>query len=127
MVGRILQRLKERGALVEPVRGRLGTRRRPWHRPYAIRKPKTYAIHEPGDLVQVDTLDLRPAEGVVVKHFTGRDVISRWDVLEAHTRATTSTAERFLDSLIARMPFSIKALQVDGGSEFVGQFELACQ
>ncbi len=62
-----------------------------------------------------------------MKHFTGRDVISRWDVLEAHLRATGSTAEPFLASLEARMPFPVKALQVDGGSEFAGEFEAACQ
>ena len=38
--------------------------------------------------MQVDTLDVRPLPDVVVKHFTGRDVVSRWDVGEAHRRAT---------------------------------------
>lgn len=33
-------------------------------RPYAIRKPKDYAVQEPGDIVQVDTLDLHPFPGV---------------------------------------------------------------
>lgn len=127
MVGRILKRLKDRGALPEPLRGKLAMRRRPWQRPYATRKPKEYAVSAPGDLVQVDTLDVRPVAGGVVKHFTGRDVISRWDVLEAHLRATGSTAEQFLASLEARMPFPVKALQVDGGSEFAGEFEAACQ
>lgn len=127
MVGRILRRLKDRGALVEPLRGRLAARRQPWARPYATRKPKAYAVRAPGDLVEVDTLDVRPKDGVLVKHFTGRDVISRWDVLEAHTRATAGTAEHFLDSLLTRMPFPIQAVQVDGGSEFAGEFEAACQ
>jgi hypothetical protein len=36
----------------------------------------------PGDLVQVDTLDVRPLPGLVFKQFTARDVESRWDVLE---------------------------------------------
>lgn len=33
----------------------------------------------------------------------------------------------FLDSLRRRMPFKIKAIQVDGGSEFHAEFEQACQ
>ena len=33
----------------------------------------------------------------------------------------------FLDALEQRMPFKIKAIQVDGGSEFMAQFEEACQ
>ena len=93
----------------------------------AVRKPKGYAVDQPGDLVQVDTLDVRPVPGVVLKHFTARDIVSRWDVLEAHTRATATTAARFLDRLVARMPFPVHAIQVDGGPEFQGAFEEACQ
>ena len=65
--------------------------------PYAIRKPKQYAVSRPGDLVQVDTLDVRPLPGVVFKQFTARDVLSRWDVIQAHTRATAATAAQFLE------------------------------
>ncbi len=84
-------------------------------------------MKEPGDLVQVDTLDVRPLPGVLLKHFTARDVISRWDVLEAHTRATANTAAGFLNALQARMPFPLKAIQVDGGSEFQAAFEEGCK
>ncbi len=69
----------------------------------------------------------RPMPGVVLKHFTARDIISRWDVLEAHTRATSHTASGFIDTLLERMPFPIKAIQVDGGSEFQDAFERECQ
>ena len=127
MVGRILTRLKAGGALREPPRAGISTRKRLWRRPYAIRKPRGYPVQEPGDLVQVDTLDVRPLPGVVLKHFTARDVVSRWDVLEAHTRATANTATSFLDALQARMPFPIRAIQVDGGSEFQASFEQSCQ
>ncbi len=127
MVGRILARLKARGSLREPPPHRIVPRRRPLRRPYAMRKPKDYRVEHPGDLVQVDTLDVRPLPGLVFKHFTARDVISRWDVIELHTRATAAIASRFLETLQARMPFRIKALQVDGGSEFAADFEMACR
>ena len=65
--------------------------------------------------------------GVTFKQFTARDVVSRWDVIQAHTRATASAATAFLDTLQHRMPFPIRAVQVDGGSEFAAEFELACQ
>ena len=126
MVGRILTSLTRRGVLREPPHARLSTRKRV-RRVYAIRKPPDYVVTQPGDLVQVDTLDVRPLPGVILKHFTARDVISRWDVLEAHTRATALTATHFLTTLQARMPFPITALQVDGGSEFAADFETACQ
>ena len=77
--------------------------------------------------MQVDTLDLRLLPGVVVKQFTARDVVSRWDVVEAHRRATSLTAARFLQTLLQRMPFPIRAVQVDGGSEFAATFEQACR
>ncbi len=54
-------------------------------------------------------------------------MVSRWDVLQAHTRATAQTATQFLDALQQRMPFPIRAVQVDGGSEFAADFEQACQ
>jgi putative transposase len=128
MVGRILRQLKQQGRLIEPLRsGVPGSRRALRSRPYAIRKPKQYAVSRPGDLVEVDTLDVRPLPGVVFKQFTARDVISRWDVIQAHTRATAQTAAQFLDTLQHRMPFPIRALQVDGGSEFAAEFEQACQ
>jgi putative transposase len=92
-----------------------------------VRKPKQYAVSQPGDLVQVDTLDVRPIPGVVFKQFTARDVVSRWDVIQAHSPATAQAATQFLDTLQLRMPFPIRALQVDGGSEFAAQFEQACQ
>ena len=68
-------------------------------RPYAVRKPRQYAVSQPGDLVEVDTMDVRPLPGVVFKQFTARDVVSRWDVIQAHTRATASAAAQFLDTL----------------------------
>lgn len=65
----------------------------------------------PGDIVQVDTLDVRPLPGVAFKHFTAHDVVSKWNVLGIYRRATAGTATRFLDRLQARMPFTVKAIQ----------------
>ena len=129
MVGRLLTYLKRRGALHEPPRAAVARarRRRLRHRPWAIRKPKHWRIEQPGDLVELDTKELRPTRGVVLKHFGARDVVSRWDVVQVQQRATAATALEFLDALAERMPFRIGALQVDGGSEFTAEFELACQ
>ena len=126
-VGRILKKLKERGVLKEPLPNHISARKSQRQRPYAVRKPKDYVVKEPGDIVEVDTLDVRPLPCVVLKHFTARDVISKWDVLEAHTRASSHTAAAFMDTLLRRMPFPIKVIQVDGGSEFQDSFEEECQ
>lgn len=126
-VGRILKKLKERGVLNEPLPNHISARKSQRQRPYAVRKPKDYLAKEPGDIVEVDTLDVRPLPGLVLKHFTARDVISRWDILEAHTRASSHTAAAFIDTLLKRMPFPVKVIQVDGGSEFQDAFEEECQ
>lgn len=125
-VGRIIAYLKRRGELVEPRRRAVSARRR-LKRAYAIRKPKDYEAARPGDLVQIDTLDIRPFPWIMFKQFTARDTVSRWDVIEARTRATSRTASEFIDTLGKRMPFGIKAVQVDGGSEFYSDFETACK
>jgi len=125
-VGRIIAYLKHRGDLVEPKGNCISAKRRA-KRPYAVRKPKDYEATAPGDIVQVDTLDIRPTPGVILKQFTARDVISKWDVMEARVRATSRTAKEFLDTVERNMPFSVRAIQVDGGSEFYSDFEQECQ
>jgi transposase InsO family protein len=126
-VGRILTYLKGRGYLREPPRH--GARHRKGYvpRPFAIRKPHGYRVTAPGDLVQIDTMDIRPMPGVTYKHFTACDAVSRWSEVEIHWQATASTAASFLEGLLRRMPFPVKAIQVDGGSEFKASFEQACQ
>jgi transposase InsO family protein len=91
-----------------------------------VRKPRDHAAVRPGDLVQVDTLDVRPLPGLVLKQFTARDVVSRWDVLELRTSASARSAVAILDALADRLPFPVRAISVDNGPEFMAEFELAC-
>ena len=128
MVGRILARLKARGVLREAPRAAISTRKRAFQRPYAVRKPKGYAVDQPGDLVQVDTLDVRPVPGVVLKHFTARDIVSRWGRAGSpHPRH--GHHHRGLPRP-ARGPHALprpRPSRWDGGSEFQAVFEEACQ
>lgn len=128
MVGRILSRLKQQGRLPPASLKDPCIVSRAQTRPYATRKPRDYLVQAPGDLVQVDTADVRWT-GIdrPYKHFSARDYVSRWDVLDVHGRATARTAAAFLDILQERMPFAVRAIQVDGGSEFKAEFEAACQ
>jgi putative transposase len=127
MVGRILKRLKHTGELVEAPRFGISVRKRRLKRTYAIRKPKEYQATEPGDKVEVDTLDVGLLPGVRRKQFTARDVVSRYDVVGICGSATAKTAAEFLDEIIERMPFEVKAIQIDNGSEYMAEFEQACQ
>ncbi len=126
MVGRILRRLRGSGDLREPVRRRMSVRQRRWQRPYAIRRPPDWRIERPGDLVELDTLDIRPLPGQIWKQFTARDVVSRWDTVELGRRATARAAADVLDRLAERMPFGVRAISIDNGSEFMAEFEAAC-
>ena len=126
-VGRIIRRLKERGELKEAIPNHISARKRQRRRPYGIRKPKDYQAKEAGDIIQLDTLDLRPLPGVALKHFTAHDVVSKWNVMSVYRHASATTAAHFLDILKDRMPFPVKAIQVDGGSEFESIFEQECQ
>lgn len=126
-VGRTIERLKQRGYLKEPIRNYISSKKRYLKRDWAARKPKDYQAKYLGDLVQVDTLDIRPVPGIVRKQFTARDITAKWDVLEVYGNATAGLAAKFLESLILRCPFKIKAIQVDGGSEFKKEFEEECK
>ena len=42
-------------------------------------------------------------------------------------RVTAASAARFLDKLVAEAPFPVRAVQVDGGSEFKAGFEAAAR
>src|SRR5207247_8707459 len=127
MVGRILKRLKESGRLVEAPGADPWHPRRPFLRPYGVRKPKSYLADGPGAIVQVDTSHVHLFGDFKFKHFTACDVFTRWQVLEVHGRATAHAAAGFLDTILDRMPFPVRAIQVDGGSEFMAQFEDACR
>lgn len=128
MVGRILTRLRRQGRLLPATTADPNIVSRSYMRPHATRKPKDYQPRLPGDLVQVDSADVRwTGLNQVYKHFSARDYVSRWDVLGVYGRATATTAASFLDELLQRVPFPVKAIQVDGGSEFKAEFEAACQ
>jgi transposase InsO family protein len=126
-VGRILAYARRRGILRDPIPNYVSASKRARQRPYAIRKPKEYEATQAGDIVELDTLDLRPLPGVVMKHFTAHDVTSKWNVVEVYRQASAATAARFLDNIVARMPFPVRAIQVDGGSEYQAVFEEVCQ
>lgn len=125
-IGRILSYLKGRGVIHEPIRA-VKARQRRWKRPYGVRKPKDYLVACPGDLVQLDTVELRLDPHVILHQFTARDLISRYDVLTLVGKATSRTALSALDAITTRMPFPVRAIQVDGGSEFMSEFEEACR
>lgn len=128
-VGRVMARLRARGLLVEPEnvrQAKLARQRRRKPR-YAVRKPRDFRVEGPGDLVEVDTLQIRLCPNEIRFQFGARDVCVRFDGLRAYKRQTSTAAADFLHYLRKKFPFPIKAIQIDGGSEFKDQFEDACR
>ncbi len=72
-------------------------------------------------------MELRPLPGLERHQFTTVEVHPRYSAVDVRACATAGTARDFLGELLARLPFPPRALQVDGGSEFMAEFEAACQ
>ena len=64
--------------------------------------------------------------GFVVKSFKAVCPITGWTVMRAYSRATARNAADFLHHLQRDAPFKILSVQVDRGSEFMGEFEQTC-
>lgn len=128
-VGRILRYLMDRGA-IEPVRvlRRRHRRARQARRQYARRLPRgSRKPQRPGERIQIDTLHVCLAPGKWLKHFSACCPVSRWTVGDIYDRATSASAARFLEKVLAESPFPVESIQVDGGSEFMAAFEQACK
>jgi putative transposase len=127
-VGRILSDLIKRGRVpaAPDLLRKIGPRAAPKNRPYAIRKPKHVAFEKPGDVVQIDTLSISILPGEAIKHFTAYDPFAKWTVAKPYKRATAKNAAEFLARVRAQMPDPVRAVQIDGGSEFMADFEQAC-
>jgi putative transposase len=123
------ERLRARGLLVEPENVRqanLARRRRQKPR-YAARKPRDFQAHQPGDLVEIDTLRIQICPNEVRFQFGAIDIISRFWAAKVYRRQTSTAGADFLHYLRKKFPFRLRALQIDGGSEFKAQFEAACR
>lgn len=128
-IHRVLSELFERGVIQRlGYTGRFAARRRQKaKRAHAQRKRSTQRPAAPGELLQVDALHEYSVPGRVRFQFTAVDPVTRFMFAEIYPRATSGNAARFLDNLLAAgMPFTVKSIQVDNGSEFKGHFEAAC-
>jgi transposase InsO family protein len=130
-VGRTLTRLRKAGRLNEPpvVTAKLaGIKRRSISkRIYAKRRDWTYIPKLAGDLAQVDTLHITQLEGGKRYQFTASDYVSKFTARTAASHVTSTSASSILDAMEKRWPVKLKAIQVDGGSEFMKVFEQACE
>lgn len=119
-VGRILTRYGR-------INERRAAKRRKAARNTRTRRPKELVAAHAGDLVQIDTKHLYLAGHKRCFQFVAVDVATRVKVTEVYTTASSRSAARFLDTVIARLPFAIGSIQTDNGSEYLGEFDRACK
>lgn len=77
-------------------------------------------IHLPGDLLEVDVKYVS-WDGRRIYQYTAIDVISRWRYAMVHRHCDMATTISFLKGLMTIVPFSVRIIQTDNGSEFGSQ------
>jgi transposase InsO family protein len=98
----------------------LTKKRSPWKRLHI--SPERPETHQPGDLIQIDTVHRHKKGETVLYIFTCIDVHSRWAFSRCYTRANCHTASQFLKNAQRAAPFVFKYIQSDNGSEFSQTF-----
>ncbi|MFI4894225.1 MAG: helix-turn-helix domain-containing protein [Phycisphaerales bacterium JB058] len=93
---------------------------------YAKRWRYRMKAGQPGELVQIDHMSVSLALEHEVKEFTAVCPVFKQMVIKAYRRATALNARDFLRTVIGSLPFPLRSIQVDGGSEFMAEFEAAC-
>ena len=124
-VGRILKHLKEKGLLTLSISAPRAKRTRKFNK-HAERWTYGMKAKHIGELVQIDHMSVTK-NNCSVKHFQAWDRKSKYLYATVYSTATALNAKKFLIELIENAPFPIKSIQVDGGSEFMREFEEECQ
>lgn len=126
-VGRILKNLFEKGLVQKSASAVRSKRKRNFTKGHA--KPWTYKNYKDmklGERVQIDHMTTTK-NGVTCKHFQGWERKSKYIDANVYSNAKSRSAKRFLLEFKENAPFDIQSIQVDGGSEFMAEFEEACE
>lgn len=128
-VGRILKKLIDLKRILPAwvLSASKKSRRKRKFDKYAQRWKYGMKAKQPGEFIQLDHMSVSFNTSKSVKHFQATCPISKITVAQAYTQATSTIAAKFLKKMKAQMPFSIRSIQVDGGSEFMKDFEVACE
>jgi len=126
-VGRIIKWCMNQGLIVRSASAIRTRKKRNFKQGHAKRWAyKKYEDVQMGERLQIDHMTVTK-NGVGMKHFQAWDRKSKFMHAQIYSHAKSTSAKRFLDELIEKTPFPILSIQVDGGSEFMADFEEACQ
>jgi transposase InsO family protein len=93
------------------------------HRPHKQRWQR-YEKRQPGHRLQMDVKFLERIPGTRRRlfQFTAIDDCTRIRVLKVYDACNQTTAIRFIDEVLRRLPFRIHVVQTDNGAEFQSRF-----
>jgi len=93
------------------------------HRAHAKRWQR-YEKPQPGHRLQIDVkfLERIPGSRKRLYQFTAIDDCTRLRVLKIYDACNQSTAIRFLEDVLRRVPFRVQVVQTDNGAEFQSHF-----
>lgn len=123
-VGRILKHLMNKGLIQKSLSAPHKKRKRRFK---GHAQPWIYGMKalKPGQMIQIDHMSVSK-NNVSLKHFQAWDPTSKFIHANLYSNAKSRSATKFLLELIQKAPFKIESIQVDGGSEFMKDFEEAC-
>lgn len=124
-VGRIITHLKARGLITNSPSALRTKRKRNFQghaKSWTFKEYKTMVM---GERVQIDHMTVTK-NGISFKHFQAWDRRSKFIDAAIYSNAKSSSAKRFLLDFVRQAPYKILSIQVDGGSEFMAEFEEAC-
>lgn len=124
-VGRIIKEIKDRHLITLSLSAPRKRRKRVFKK-HATPWQYSLTAKMPGQMVQIDHMSISKNQ-IYAKHFNAWDPSSKFIHGKLYHRATSRCAKQFLVELIKKAPFKITSIQVDGGSEFMDEFEKACQ
>jgi transposase len=125
-VGRIIKKLVSQNKIM-PVRfmyGKKDTKHRIFNG-HAQRWKNGMKATKPGELVQVDHMTVTIPGFGPVKHFNAICPVTKYAVYKAYKEANSRNAADFFEHMKKEFPFPIISIQVDGGPEFMADFEKA--
>lgn len=124
-VGRILNHLRSKGLIAKSPSALRLKRKRVFNKHAKPFEYKDYKNMILGERVQIDHMTVTK-NGITVKHFQAWERKSKYIDANVYSNAKASSARRFLIDFVKRSPFKIESIQVDGGSEFMAEFEDSC-
>lgn len=123
-VGRIIKHLMSKGLVQRSASASRQKRKRAF-KGHAQKWQYKMKSQKPGQMIQIDHMTVTK-NNIKIKHFQAWDPKSKYIHASVCSNATSSSARKFLEDYIRKVPFNIESIQVDGGSEFMKDFEQAC-